>query len=53
MTANHTTNYQAPTEEAVRKAVSDLTDEEIRAVKEYIGRLRAKAESAKPPQTTQ
>ncbi len=52
MTANHTTNHQAPTEEAVRKAVSDLTDEEIRAVKEYIRGLRAKAEPAKPRQTT-
>lgn len=53
MTANHTTNSQTPTEEAVRKAVSDLTDEEVRAVKEYICRLRAKAEFARPPQTTQ
>lgn len=46
MTANHITNYQAPTEEAVRKAVSDLTDEEIRAAREFVRNLRAKAELA-------
>ena len=46
MTANHTTNSQTPTEEAVRKAVSDLTDEEIRAVREFVRNLRVKAELA-------
>lgn len=50
MTANHITNYQAPTEEAVRKAVSDLTDEEIRAVREFVRNLRAKAGLAETSQ---